>query len=100
MDQTRILKSAWQNVTIGHELPRNSALLEGQINVVQPKDGSENDTMEGMKATEQRQDSQSQHTELDNRYRKIGISAVAAAVRHQGEQDDTHESRLVPYDRD
>jgi hypothetical protein len=86
-------------------LPRNSAPLEGQVQVVQPKDGSENDTMDGMKATEQRQDSQrqasqGQHTELDHRYRKIGISAVAAAVRHQGEQDDTNESRLVPYDRD
>lgn len=40
-------------------------------------------------------------TELDNRYRKIGISAVAAAVRHQGSgQPAPRDGRLEPYDRD
>ena len=39
-----------------------------------------------VKATEQKQDSARQYTNLDTRYGKIGISAVAAAVRHQGEQ--------------
>jgi len=41
--------------------------------------------MESVKATEQSQDSRRQYTKLDDRYGKIGISAVAAAVRHQGE---------------
>ncbi len=44
--------------------------------------------MTATKATEQRQQTQSQTPQaqmggLDNRYGKIGISAVAAAVRHQ-----------------
>jgi hypothetical protein len=40
-------------------------------------------------------------TELDNRYRKIGISAVAAAVRHQGPaQPAPRDGRPEPYDRD
>lgn len=43
------------------------------------------------KAKEQSQDSQRRdvmddHPDLDNRYGRIGISAVAAAVRYQGEQ--------------
>lgn len=47
------------------------------------------------------QDSKGQKTELDNRYGKIGISAVAAAVRHKGEkQRASNEPRRVPYDRD
>ena len=40
--------------------------------------------MDAVKTTEQRQDSRRQ-SKLDERYGKIGISAVAAAVRHQGE---------------
>jgi hypothetical protein len=47
------------------------------------------------------EDSKRQKTELDNRYGKIGISAVAAAVRHKGEkQRGSDEPRRVPYDRD
>jgi hypothetical protein len=53
-----------------------------------------------MKATEQKQDSARQYTSLDNRYGKIGISAVAAAVRHQGEQRNATECHYEPYDRD
>jgi len=41
--------------------------------------------MDAVKATEQRQDSRRQYGKLDDRYGKIGISAVAAAIRHQGE---------------
>ena len=52
-----------------------------------------------VKATEQKQDSARQYTNLDNRYGKIGISAVAAAVRHQGELRNT-EAHFEPYDRD
>ncbi|HME28326.1 MAG TPA: hypothetical protein VKE53_00460 [Pseudolabrys sp.] len=53
-----------------------------------------------VKTTEQKQDSAEQYTNLDDRYGKIGISAVAAAVRHQGEQRNSTESHLEPYDRD
>jgi hypothetical protein len=53
-----------------------------------------------VKATEPKQDSARQYTNLDNRYGKIGISAVAAAVCHQGEQRNSTESHLEPYDRD
>lgn len=61
--------------------------------------------MDGLKAMEQRQDSQRKasqrkRTDLDRRYLKIGISAVAAAVRHQSEQHNATESRAIPYDRD
>lgn len=45
------------------------------------------------------QDSQRQPNQLDNRYGKIGISAVAAALRHQGEPQSPSEYR-IPYDRD
>jgi hypothetical protein len=53
-----------------------------------------------VKATEQKQDSARQYTNLDTRYGKIGISAVAAAVRHQGEQRNSTETQYEPYDRD
>ncbi len=53
-----------------------------------------------VKATEQKQDSARQYSNLDNRYGKIGISAVAAAVRHKGEQRRATETHFEPYDRD
>jgi hypothetical protein len=53
-----------------------------------------------MKVTEQKQDSARQYTNLDNRYGKIGISAVAAAVRHQGGRNNVAETYHEPYDRD
>jgi hypothetical protein len=59
--------------------------------------------MQSTKATEQQeakqQDSQRQQTKLDNRYGKIGISAVAAAVRCKGDQKTVSDYR-IPYDRD
>ncbi len=55
--------------------------------------------MEARKATEQSQNSRQQFKGLDSRYGKIGISAVAAALCHQGEQHTTNEYR-IPYDRD
>jgi hypothetical protein len=55
--------------------------------------------MKATKTAELGQDSRRQKNELDNRYGKIGISAVAAAVRHQGEQQAVSEYR-IPYDRD
>ncbi|HEY6834168.1 MAG TPA: hypothetical protein VI251_16960 [Pseudolabrys sp.] len=61
--------------------------------------------MKATKATEHqdsaRQDSERQKNELDNRYGKIGISAVAAAVHQKGEKHPaSDEPRRVPYDRD
>ena len=51
------------------------------------------------KATEQKQDSAGQYPNLDNRYGKIGISAVAAAMCHKAEQRNATESHFEPYDR-
>lgn len=59
------------------------------------------------KAKERTEDSrcrdvQGDNPNLDNRYGRIGISAVAAAVRYQGEQRG-HRLRVanyIPYDRD
>ncbi len=56
--------------------------------------------MDVTRATEQSQDSQRQYKSLEDRYGKIGISAVAAAVRHQGEQRNTGETRTFSYDSD
>ena len=53
-----------------------------------------------MKVTERKQDSARQYTNLDNRYGKIGISAVAAAVHHQGGRRNVAETQSEPYDRD
>jgi len=39
-------------------------------------------------------------SELDERYGKIGISAVAAAVRHQDAQRPVTAPRFTPYDCD
>jgi len=51
--------------------------------------------------TEQSQDSGSDETTLDERYGKIGISAVAGAVRHKGERrGKAKEPRFVPYESD
>ena len=56
--------------------------------------------MQETKTAEQRQDSAyRQDNELGNRYGKIGISAVAAALRHHGEQQSVGEYR-IPFDRD
>jgi hypothetical protein len=40
--------------------------------------------MDATRATERKQDSERDEKTLDDRYGKIGISAVAGAVRHQG----------------
>ncbi len=56
--------------------------------------------MDVSKAMEQSQDSSRQS--LDERYGKIGISAVAAAVCHKGEQRKTRKPRVADtvYDSD
>jgi hypothetical protein len=56
--------------------------------------------MNAPRATEQSQDSQRQTKSLDDRYGKIGISAVAAALCHQGGQRETNATRDIPYERD
>jgi hypothetical protein len=56
--------------------------------------------MDATRATEQSQDSQRHYKNLDDRYGKIGISAVAAAVRHQGELRNVNDTRFQPADSD
>ena len=56
--------------------------------------------MTATKPAEQSQDSRRDFGDLDNRYGKIGISAVAAAVRCKGEPRKTNETRAEPYERD
>jgi hypothetical protein len=56
--------------------------------------------MKAKKVTELSQDSRRKYPDLDNRYGKIGISAVAAALCHQGRQHPAPESRSIPHDRD
>ena len=59
--------------------------------------------MQATKAMEQRQDSNGYngkgYTDLDNRYGRIGISAVAAALHHRGERRPARTAK-IPYDRD
>lgn len=56
--------------------------------------------MEATKATEQRQDSRPQYCKLDDRYGRIGISAVAGAVRHQGERRTVRDTEHAVYETD
>jgi hypothetical protein len=56
--------------------------------------------MDATRATEQSQDSQRHYKNLDDRYGKIGISAVAAALRHRGQQRETSDTRFLPNDSD
>jgi hypothetical protein len=56
--------------------------------------------MNATKTTGLSQDSRRQDADIDSRYGKIGISAVVAALRHQGEQHNTTESHTTSYDRD
>ena len=56
--------------------------------------------MDAKKATERKEDSPSQNTSLDKRYGKIGISAVAAAVRRQPEQRPQTSSRFTAEETD
>lgn len=56
--------------------------------------------MNATRAIEQSQGSQRHYKGLDDRYGKIGISAVAAAVHHQGEQRNVTDTRFLPADSD
>jgi hypothetical protein len=53
--------------------------------------------MSATKGTEQDQDSGYQNFRLDERYGKIGISAVAAAVCHKGEQRKVRKQRRTDF---
>ena len=92
---------AISNVTRPYDLPRNSAPLVHHLvglgtPITQGRTGSSS-TMEITKATEQEARLRNcKYTNLDNRYGKIGISAVAAAVCHQGGQRHVTEAHLEP----
>lgn len=49
---------------------------------------------------QQQQGSASQAASLNDRYGKIGISAVAGACQHKGEKRAVRESRFIPGDSD
>jgi hypothetical protein len=53
--------------------------------------------MEATRATEQSQDSKRQIKSLDDRYGKIGILAVAAAVRHKDKSRPVKSGHLAPH---
>jgi hypothetical protein len=56
--------------------------------------------MATQKQMEQSQDSESKNQSLDRRYGKIGIAAVAGAMRRKPEQRNVIEQRHVPYESD
>ena len=57
--------------------------------------------MDATRATERKQDSERDERTLDDCYGKIGISAVAGAVRHKGERGGkAKEPRFVAYESD
>lgn len=55
--------------------------------------------VQGHEQKDSQQESKRAQTKLDNRYGKIGISAVAAACSHTQKREGTTKHR-VPYDRD
>ena len=57
-------------------------------------------TMTDHNKTGQSQDSRRQRSDLDARYGKIGISAVAAALDAIAERPAETESQHTPYERD
>ena len=49
---------------------------------------------------ETRRENSTRSSKLDDRYGKIGIPAVAAAVRCKGEQRKAHRTRHLPQESD
>jgi hypothetical protein len=49
---------------------------------------------------QQQQGTASQNASLNDRYGKIGISAVAGACQHKGEKRPADKSRFIPGDSD
>jgi hypothetical protein len=65
----------------------------------QQADGEE--TMDAQKAKEQSRDEKRKRADLDRRYGKIGISAVAGALKHQPCKKPRQKDReIVPEDCD
>lgn len=57
--------------------------------------------MTATRATEQQQQQQGSRSQtLDKRYGKIGITAVAAAVKHKPEAPPEKATRYIPVDSD
>jgi hypothetical protein len=57
--------------------------------------------MEATTTTERKQDSRQNSPRLDDRYGKIGISAVAAAIRHRSAREPRHQDSLrLAYETD
>lgn len=52
------------------------------------------------KSSTRQQQQQQQTASLNDRYGKIGISAVAGACQHKGEKRTATESRFFPRDSD
>ena len=87
-----------ETITICRAIPPHSCTILWAWGQTQGSTGVQdygNDQGNGAEARLRRK-----YTNLDNRYGKIGISAVAAAVCHQGGQRHTAEAHLEPYDRD
>ena len=76
-----------QNALIGHEILRNSAAVRHHIKRQKIQKKDQRETMKATKAMEPKQDSDSRilYPDLDTRYGRIGIPAVAAAVRCKSE---------------
>jgi hypothetical protein len=76
-----------------HELPPISAALVAHKLIITHKEGNGVSTMQDVAADNAKNSGQKtreltlsrENTALDHRYRQIGISAVAAAVRYQGD---------------
>ena len=56
--------------------------------------------MDVTKTTEPKNDSRRRYVDLDKRYGKIGIPAVAAALRQQDEPRNENDTRAIPDERD
>jgi hypothetical protein len=54
----------------------------------------------GTERSPQQQQQQGSSGQLNERYGKIGISAVAGAVRHKPEPKPAEAKRFVPHDSD
>ena len=79
--------------------PRNSAALRDQIKA-DVRDHWRRQMNAPKASGQQQQQSQSQDTHLDKRYGKIGISAVAAAVRKEPDQRKPAYPRFAAHESD
>jgi len=90
---------AAENVTPAHRLPPISAGLAAYNRVIAHNEGNGVSTMKtttANSAKKARKVRESEHTALDRRYGQIGISAVAAAARYQGEAKNPAYAPVAP----